>query len=295
MSRSLYEQWIEYRRKQERLDELTRGVERASTRGDYQTAVQSMEEVLRLRDELERSPLHVLEPEQPYHTWLPDHRWHADLDWEHLPPFIRSDPVLMGMLLEGEEVNSNNVSYRIGGRRLMRKLHGDRPAISLEPPSEEFHDWLPDHEWHDDLNWEHVPLFIRRNNRLLEMLLRGQDINSAYVSYKIIGRRLMRKLHDDRPAISLDPPREEYHDWLPDHDWHDDLAWRHVPVFILSNPDLLNRLLQGHEVNSRNVTYRIVDRRLMRKLHDDRPAISLKPPCEDSPDQWPDKEWRNYV
>lgn len=218
----------------------------------------------------------ILEPTESYHEWLPDHAWHNDLDWGHLPSFIRDNRVLMDMLLQGKEVNSQNVSYKITNYRLMRKLHDDRPALSLEAPREKYHEWLPDHKWHDDLDWWHTPSFILKP-RVLNVLIQGKSIDGRNVSYKINNNRLMRKLHDEVPIfLQIEKPNETYHEWLPDHAWHNDLDWGHLPLWIKGNPTLINELRRGRQISGRRILYKMVKNKLMRKLKDGVPIYVPK-------------------
>lgn len=209
----------------------------------------------------------ILEPVEPYHDWLPDYNWHNDLDWEQLPFFIKGNGTLIHKLRQGEEVNSQNVSYKLVNKRLIRKLHDDRLAIPLKGPLEAYREWLPDHQWHADLDWFHTPLSIQKP-AVLNALLQGKAINTRYVSYKVANNRLMRKLHDSMPVLALEPPRERFHMWLPDHKWHDDLTFRLLPPWIKNDPSILQALRQGRQVSGKYVTYKIEDSRIMRKLKD---------------------------
>ncbi len=214
------------------------------------------------------SPEDILSPAEPYHAWLPDHDWHNDLDWGHVPSFIKDNDVLRNMFLQGKEINSRNVSYKITNSRLMRKLHSERPAVLLEPPREKYHDWLPDHNWHDDLDYETLPWWIRRNQHILNtLLIHGKKVTGKYVSYRVFDNRLMRKLHDSVPVHGqIEEPRENYHRKLQDDEWHNDLDWDHLPSWIKGNPKVMDELRRGRQIEGRMISYKMVQNRLMRRL-----------------------------
>jgi hypothetical protein len=187
-----------YQQKLKTLLALAREADTALAAREYLKAARLKEDILRLRGELKSM---IFSPTEGYHTWLADHEWHSDLDWERLPSFITGSDRLTDMLLQGKEVNSKEVSYRIVDRRLMRRLHHNRPVIRLEGPREKYHDWLPDHEWHDDLDWYHLPVWIKRNQHLMyDLLIHGKQVDGKYVSYKVVGSRLMRRLKDGVPV-----------------------------------------------------------------------------------------------
>jgi hypothetical protein len=213
-------------------------------------------------------PEDILSPAEPYHVWLPDHDWHNDLDWRHLPSFIKDNDILRNMFLQGKEINSRNVSYKINNGRLTRKLHVECPAVLVEAPGEQYHEWLPDHRWHDDLDYGTLPLWIKRNQQILNtLLINGEQITSKYVSYKVFGNRLMRKLHDSVPVHGqIEEPMEDYHRRLRDNKWHNDLDWGHLPLWIKGSPKLIDELRRGRQIEGRTISYKMVQNRLMRRL-----------------------------
>jgi hypothetical protein len=213
-------------------------------------------------------PVDILISAEPYHAWLPDHDWHNDLDWEHLPSFIKDTHILRNMLLQGKEINSRNVSYKITNGRLIRKLHDERPTVLLQAPGEQYHEWLSDHRWHDDLDYGTLPLWIKRNQQILNtLLIHGEKVTGKYVSYKVFGNRLMRKLHDSVPVHGqIEEPRESYHRRLRDNRWHNDLDWGHLPLWIKGNPKVVDELRRGRQIEGRTISYKMVQNRLMRRL-----------------------------
>ena len=64
---------------------------------------------------------------------------------------------------------------------------------------EGYNQMLPDYQWHNDVGWEHLPRFIKRRPDLLRKLENGGHIQSQYVTYKVTGNRLWRKLHNHIP------------------------------------------------------------------------------------------------
>lgn len=66
----------------------------------------------------------------------------------------------------------------------------------------------------------------------------------------------------------LNKPIEPYHKLLPDHGWHNDLTWDLLPDWIKNNPQLIARLKRGEQVVGKNVRYRFVANRLIRRLRD---------------------------
>ena len=63
-----------------------------------------------------------------------------------------------------------------------------------------------------------------------------------------------------------DKPIEQYHRLLPDHGWHNDLGWEQLPRWIKTNPKLIARLKRGEQVIGKNVRYKFVANRLIRRL-----------------------------
>lgn len=63
-----------------------------------------------------------------------------------------------------------------------------------------------------------------------------------------------------------DKPVEPYHRLLPDHGWHNDIAWEQLPEWIKANPKLIARLKRGEQVIGRNVRYRFIANKLIRRL-----------------------------
>lgn len=287
----------EAQQKQGSPDALTEEVKTAILQKDYHKAAQIQEQIIRLRNRLKppSGGVMLLAPTELYHEWLPDHEWHCDLDWADLPSFIRSSPRLTEMLRRGEEVNTKHLSYRIKDGRLARKLHDDLPAMGLENARERYHEWLPDHEWHNDLDWAHLPVWLKRDRKALnDLFIHRKQVNGKYVSYRVVDNRLLRKLHDSFPVIALEAPREGYHKWLPNHEWHDDLDWAHLPVWIKQSQESFNGLLvRGRQVDGKYVSYKVVGNRLMRKLHDSVPVIALKAPHEKYHEWLPDREWHD--
>ena len=275
----------------------TPDVQTALTEKDHRKAAQIRSQVIRLRNALKPSLSGgvLLEPTEHYHEWLPDHNWHSDLDWEHLPSLIKGSPELTEMLRRGGEVNTKHMSYKIRNGRLMRKLHDALPALGLENARERYHGWLPDHEWHDDLDWTRLPVWLKRDRQALDdLFIHRKQVDGKYVSYRVVGNRLLRKLHDSFPAIALESPREAYHAWLPDHNWHDDVDWAHLPPWIKHNQESLNDLLiRRRQVDGKYVSYKVVGNRLMRKLHDSVPVIVLKPPRERYHQRLPGHKWHD--
>ena len=76
----------------------------------------------------------------------------------------------------------------------------------------------------------------------------------------------VRPLPSSIPKIDVEQPLEPYHVWLPDHGWHNDLTWERLPIWIRNNPRLLTALRHGREIVGRNVRYRLVGKRLVRRL-----------------------------
>jgi hypothetical protein len=61
-------------------------------------------------------------------------------------------------------------------------------------------------------------------------------------------------------------PLERYHHLLPDHGWHNDLTWNQLPAWIRNDRQIAYALRNGAEAVGRNVRYRFVDGRLIRRL-----------------------------
>jgi len=64
----------------------------------------------------------------------------------------------------------------------------------------------------------------------------------------------------------MDKPVEPYHKLLPDHGWHNDLTWEQLPEWIKRNPQLIARLKRGEQVIGKNVRYKLVVNKLIRRL-----------------------------
>lgn len=64
----------------------------------------------------------------------------------------------------------------------------------------------------------------------------------------------------------IDKPVEPFHKLLPDHGWHNDITWEQLPDWIKRNPKLIARLKRGEQVIGRNVRYRFVANKLIRRL-----------------------------
>ena len=75
-----------------------------------------------------------------------------------------------------------------------------------------------------------------------------------------------------RPSLSpiqkseVEQPLEPYHASLPDHGWHNDLTWEQLPRWIRYNDKLLTALRHGKEIVGRNVRYKLIGERLVRRL-----------------------------
>jgi ADP-ribosyl-[dinitrogen reductase] hydrolase len=67
-------------------------------------------------------------------------------------------------------------------------------------------------------------------------------------------------------AGPVDKPAEVYHNLLPDHGWHNDLTWEQLPDWVKGNPELIARLKRGEQVIGKNVRYRFVANKLIRRL-----------------------------
>ena len=67
-------------------------------------------------------------------------------------------------------------------------------------------------------------------------------------------------------AEPIDKPAEPYHKLLPDHGWHNDLTWEQLPDWIKRNPQMIARLKRGEQVVGKNVRYRFVANKLIRRL-----------------------------
>jgi len=206
---------------------------------------------------------------EAYHKWLPDHAWHYDLDWNTLPPWIKRSTDLVQKLSHGQDVLSRFLRYTLDDKGLKRKLHDHVPIFMPLKPREKYNDWLPDHEWHNDLDEEHLPEWIIYDARRLNDLISGRDVFGKYVRYKYSDNRLWRKLHDSvYVQLNIKPPMERYHTWLPDHNWHSDLDWQHLPLWIKSNPQVIDLLRRGKHVAGKFVIYKYENNRLVRRLKD---------------------------
>lgn len=75
-----------------------------------------------------------------------------------------------------------------------------------------------------------------------------------------------RSLSAHNGTESIGKPAEPYHKLLPDHGWHNDITWEQLPDWIKRNPQLIARLKHGEEVVGKNVRYRFVANRLIRRL-----------------------------
>lgn len=69
----------------------------------------------------------------------------------------------------------------------------------------------------------------------------------------------------------IDKPAELYHKLLLDHGWHNDLTWDLLPDWIKGNPQLIARLKRGEQVIGKNVRYKMVANKLIRRLRDRTP------------------------
>jgi len=63
-----------------------------------------------------------------------------------------------------------------------------------------------------------------------------------------------------------DKPFEPYHKQLPDHGWHNDISWEQLPDWIKKNAQLMTRLRRGEQIIGRNVRYKMVANKLIRRL-----------------------------
>ncbi len=81
---------------------------------------------------------------------------------------------------------------------------------------------------------------------------------------------------------TADQPSEPFHRLLPDHGWHNDLSWDQLPTWIKSNPKLMASLKGGEQVVGKNVRYKFVANKLIRRLRDRVPVASSAPPTSPS-------------
>jgi hypothetical protein len=149
-------------------------------------------------------------PVESYHQRLPDHGWHNDLTWDQLPDWIKKDPVLINKLQRGEPVLGQRVNYKFVSNKLIRRLNDHIPLaynsknpkqpsnvyINRYKPVERYNQLLPDHEWHNDLNWEQLPDWIKKDARLISKLRRGEEIYGQTVRYKFVANKVMRRLRN---------------------------------------------------------------------------------------------------
>ena len=213
--------------------------------------------------------IYTAKSSEPYHKWLPDHLWHYDLDWNTLPLWIKRDTSLVQQLTYGRDVLSRFIRYSLDEKGLKRKLHDQIPVFLPLRPRERYYDWLPDHEWHNDLDEAHLPQWIINDGRRLNDLINGRDVLGKYVRYRFQDNRLLRKLHDSiYVQLNINQPVERYHTWLPDHNWHNDLDWRALQTWIKSNVGVMDELKRGHVVAGKFVLYKYENNRLLRRLRD---------------------------
>ena len=71
-----------------------------------------------------------------------------------------------------------------------------------------------------------------------------------------------------------DKPVELYHRLLPDHGWHNDISWEQLPEWIKTNPKLIAGLKRGEQVIGKNVRYRFVANKMIRRLRDRIPVAT---------------------
>ena len=213
--------------------------------------------------------LYTTKAREEYRIWLPDHDWHYDLDWNTIPFWIKKDPHLVQQLSDGQDIVSRFIRYSIDEVGLKRKLHDYVPIFLPMKPREIYHEWLPDHEWHNDIDSEYLPQWLRNDARQLDHLIHGRDVMGKYVRYKFANNALWRKLHDSVPInLNIKPPGERYHYWLPDHNWHNDLDWQHLPVWIKGSTRYADPLRRGQLISGKTVIYKYENNRLLRRLKD---------------------------
>lgn len=85
-----------------------------------------------------------------------------------------------------------------------------RSAVEhLDKPAEPYHRLLPDHGWHNDLTWEQLPGWIKRNPQLIARLKRGEQVVGNNVRYRLVANKLIRRLRYRVPvaqgAVSPSP------------------------------------------------------------------------------------------
>ena len=78
----------------------------------------------------------------------------------------------------------------------------------------------------------------------------------------------------------ISAPTEQYHETLPDHNWHCDITWDQLPDWIKGDSKYANRLLRGELVDGKNVKYRINHGKLTRRLQDHIMPIQQRRPSE---------------
>ena len=156
----------------------------------------------------------VDKPVEMYHQRLPDHGWHNDLTWEQLPDWIKQDAELITKLQRGGLVVGRSVSYKLMSNKLIRRLNDSIPYarrvknltqqintyVERHKPAERYNQRLPDHEWHNDLTWEQLPDWIKKDAKLKGKLRRGEEIIGQRVRYKLVANKLIRRLRHKIPV-----------------------------------------------------------------------------------------------
>jgi hypothetical protein len=213
--------------------------------------------------------LYTTAAHEAYNIWLPDHDWHYDLDWATLPFWIKRDTGLVQKLCYGQDVVSRFIRYRVDDEGIKRKLHDYVPIFLPAKPREIYLEWLTDYDWHNDIDTGHLPQWLINDARLLNQLIHGNDVMGKYIRYKFVNNRLYRKLRDGVPMyLNVKPPIEQYNYWLPDHNWHNDLDWQLLPVWIKGNPKLVVCLQRHEHISGKSVVYKYENNKLFRRLRD---------------------------
>ena len=64
----------------------------------------------------------------------------------------------------------------------------------VDKPVEPYHRQLPDHGWHNDISWEQLPDWIKKNAQLIARFRRGEQVVGKRVRYKMVANKLIRRL-----------------------------------------------------------------------------------------------------
>jgi hypothetical protein len=79
-------------------------------------------------------------------------------------------------------------------RRNVGSPAGSNGREPTDKPVEPYHRLLPDHGWHNDITWQQLPDWIKRNPQLITSLKRGKPIIGRNVIYKFVANMLIRRL-----------------------------------------------------------------------------------------------------